>query len=247
MSNHRQDVRDFLFRGLMFEAEASAFQAAGIQVGADTSQAEERLLSEALSPFNVSSRNNALEMARLYAVLHCFENEIRNLIRETLQEKLGVDWAETRRFGILSRTIVCSYRASFKGFTCTLPIGIRRLASSLKLVGGLLYGRIVAHWGAPSSPGLAKGQAVPTAPTRPGYCGSSLNTTPPEFPAVRRGPVEVAFQIADQTCGGLDSGAAIEAVRCRLIVGRIHLDNLAPPGAFYRVRAARKAIGYLAE
>jgi len=78
----------------MFEAEASGFQSAGTQVGADTSQAEERLLSEALSPFNVSSRNNALEMARLYAVLHCFENEIRVLIRETLQEKLGVDWAE---------------------------------------------------------------------------------------------------------------------------------------------------------
>lgn len=94
MSNHRKDLRDFLFRGLMFEAEAVGFQTAGIQVGADTSQAEERLLSEALSPFNVLRRNNALEMARLYAVLHCFENEIRVLIRETLQEKLGVDWAE---------------------------------------------------------------------------------------------------------------------------------------------------------
>src|SRR5258708_12129235 len=78
----------------MFEAEAGKFQSAGIQVGADTKQAEERLLSEVLSPFNVSSRNNALEMARLYAVLHCFENEIRLLIRETLQEKLGVDWIE---------------------------------------------------------------------------------------------------------------------------------------------------------
>jgi hypothetical protein len=78
----------------MFEAEAIGFQAAGIQVGADTKQAEERLLSEALSPFNVSSRNNALEMARLYAVLHCFENEIRALIRETLLEKIGADWFE---------------------------------------------------------------------------------------------------------------------------------------------------------
>jgi hypothetical protein len=78
----------------MFEAEAVGFQSAGIQVGADTTQAEERLLSEALSPFNVLSRNNALEMARLYAVLHCFENEIRALIRETLQEKVGTDWME---------------------------------------------------------------------------------------------------------------------------------------------------------
>jgi hypothetical protein len=78
----------------MFEAEAGSFQAAGIQVGADTKQAEDRPLSEALSPFNVASRNNALEMARLYAVLHCFENEVRALIRETLVEKEGVDWID---------------------------------------------------------------------------------------------------------------------------------------------------------
>jgi len=78
----------------MFEAEAASFQTAGIQVGADTRQAEERLLSEALSPFNVASRNNALEMARLYAVLHCFENEVRALIRETLEEKEGPDWID---------------------------------------------------------------------------------------------------------------------------------------------------------
>jgi hypothetical protein len=78
----------------MFEAEAAGFQSAGIQVGADTSQAEERLLSEALSPFGVTRRNTALEMARMYAVLHCFENEIRGLIRETLEEKFGIDWAD---------------------------------------------------------------------------------------------------------------------------------------------------------
>jgi Swt1-like HEPN len=94
LSEHRVNLRDFLFRGLMFEADAAQFQSAGIQVGADTGQAEERLLSEALSPFNVMSRNNALEMARLYAVLHCFENEVRALIRETLEEKEGPDWAE---------------------------------------------------------------------------------------------------------------------------------------------------------
>lgn len=92
MTKNTSAVRDYLFRGLMFEAEASAFQLAGIQVGADMRQAEERLLSEALAPFNVATRNNALEMARLYAVLFCFENEIRSLIRETLEEEEGQDW-----------------------------------------------------------------------------------------------------------------------------------------------------------
>ncbi len=89
-----KDLRDYLFRGLMFESEASSFQAAGIQVGADTRDAEEHLLATALSPFGVQRRNNALEMARLYAVLFCFENEIRDFIRETLIEKDGEDWIE---------------------------------------------------------------------------------------------------------------------------------------------------------
>lgn len=92
MTNQKKDLRDFMFRGLMFESEARAFQTAGIQVGADGTEAEERLLSEALSPFGVTRRNQALEMARLYAVLHCFENEVRALIRETLLEKEGADW-----------------------------------------------------------------------------------------------------------------------------------------------------------
>ncbi|MBI1424428.1 MAG: hypothetical protein GC149_13370 [Gammaproteobacteria bacterium] len=76
----------------MFESEASAFQSAGIQIGADSQHAEKELLEEALSPFGVSRRNNALEMARLYAVINCFENEIRDFIRETLEEHIGLDW-----------------------------------------------------------------------------------------------------------------------------------------------------------
>lgn len=94
MSSILKDLRDFLFRGLMLESEAERFQIAGIQIGANLGQAEERLLSEALSPFSVARRNKALEMARLYSVLHCFENEVRTLIRETLEEKEGTDWPD---------------------------------------------------------------------------------------------------------------------------------------------------------
>lgn len=76
----------------MFESEATKFQKAGIQIGASSTHAEEQLLSESIAPFSISRRNNALEMARLYAVLHCFENEIREYIRETLTENDGADW-----------------------------------------------------------------------------------------------------------------------------------------------------------
>lgn len=89
-----KELRDFLFRGLMFEAEAERFRKAGIQIGADAGQAEEKLLEEALAPFGLARRNAALEMARLYAVLFCFENEIRDFIREALAEVEGPDWQD---------------------------------------------------------------------------------------------------------------------------------------------------------
>ena len=88
------EVRDFLFRGLLFEAEADKYRMAGIQIGADASEAEENLLREALAPFGISRRNNALEMARLFAVLFCFENEIRDFIREALAENEGPAWID---------------------------------------------------------------------------------------------------------------------------------------------------------
>ena len=85
-----------MFRGLLFEAEATGFQQAGIKIGADQTETEERLLAEALSPFPVTLRNNALEMARLYAVLFSFENHVREFIRETLSDadNDGVDWKD---------------------------------------------------------------------------------------------------------------------------------------------------------
>lgn len=88
-------VRDFVFRGLLFESESEGFRRAGIKVGADLGHTEEQLLLEALSPFGVKRRNDALEMARLYAVLHAFENEVRSLIRDTLEEKISADWWDT--------------------------------------------------------------------------------------------------------------------------------------------------------
>lgn len=89
-----KELRDFMFRGLLFEAEASVFQKAGIKIGADQTETEERLLAEALSSFPVNLRNNALEMARLYAVLFSFENHVREFIRTTLSENEGVDWID---------------------------------------------------------------------------------------------------------------------------------------------------------
>lgn len=87
-------LRDFFFRGLLFESEAAKFQRAGIEIGVSDTDATENLMSEILAPFAVQRRNDALEMARLYALIFCFENEIRDFIRETLIENDGTDWID---------------------------------------------------------------------------------------------------------------------------------------------------------
>jgi hypothetical protein len=122
-----KDLRDFLFRGLMFEAEAEVFRKAGIQIASNATEAEENLLREALAPFGVARRNQALEMARLYAVLFCFENEIRDFIREALAEKEGADWqdklpskikeqAESRREAATKETWLEGEKSDLLGF-----------------------------------------------------------------------------------------------------------------------------------
>lgn len=92
MSDALKDLRDWMFRGLLFEAEAAIFRSAGIRIGADEVEIERSLLEETLAPFDVGLRNDALQMSRLYALLYCFENSVRELIKERLQEKYGLDW-----------------------------------------------------------------------------------------------------------------------------------------------------------
>jgi hypothetical protein len=111
----------------MFEAEADVFRRAGIQIGTSSTEPEENLLREALAPFGVTRRNQALEMARLYAVLFCFENEIRDFIREALEETEGADWqeklpakikeqAESRREAALKDTWLEGEKSDLLGF-----------------------------------------------------------------------------------------------------------------------------------
>lgn len=87
-----KDVRQWLFRAMMFEADAERFRSAGIRVGADQGEIEASLLEQSLRPFSVELRNDALAMTRLYALLYCFENSVRLLVKERLEEEAGLDW-----------------------------------------------------------------------------------------------------------------------------------------------------------
>lgn len=80
----------------MFESESAKFRSAGVRVGVDETESENRLLEEALAPFSLASRNEALRMARLYAIIFCFENSVRDLIRSRLVEQDSDWWTSAR-------------------------------------------------------------------------------------------------------------------------------------------------------
>ncbi len=67
-------------------------KASGIKIGADARSFDENMMDGLLAPFPIDSRVAALKMARLYALLHCFENSIRDLVSERLLEKHGENW-----------------------------------------------------------------------------------------------------------------------------------------------------------
>jgi len=75
----------------MFEAEADQFRRAGVRIGVDERDSERDLLEESLAPFSLGIRNDALRMSRLYALLYCFENAVRDLIETRLSEA-DPDW-----------------------------------------------------------------------------------------------------------------------------------------------------------
>ncbi|PZC42745.1 MAG: hypothetical protein DK306_002252 [Chloroflexi bacterium] len=77
----------------MFEAEAAELRRSGVQIGSDSAAQEEaRLLDAELERFGLGLRTEALEMARLYALVYCFENSVRDLINDRLTEKSGASW-----------------------------------------------------------------------------------------------------------------------------------------------------------
>lgn len=82
----------WFFRALMFEAGSEKLRSAGIRVGADQTDVEARLMEEVLAPFSMQLRSEAMRMTRVYALVYCFENSVRELIRDRLLERHGADW-----------------------------------------------------------------------------------------------------------------------------------------------------------
>lgn len=91
-----RNPREWLYRAISFETDAEHFRSAGIRIGADASPSSAVAWDALLAPFSVKARSGAIRMARLYALLFCFENSIRDLVAERLSEVGGENWWEER-------------------------------------------------------------------------------------------------------------------------------------------------------
>ena len=90
------ELRAWLFRALTFETEAEQFRSAGIRIGVGADLEAAANWDALLGSFGLKVRSEALRMAGLYALLYCFENAIRDLVVERLQEVHGEDWWKQR-------------------------------------------------------------------------------------------------------------------------------------------------------
>src|SRR5436189_1266490 len=85
-----QRMRLFGMRNLLLEAELAKLEAAGIDLGHLATLQRHEIVD--LELFDRDIRVEAERMAELYVLYYCFENTVRRLIAERLQEKHGSNW-----------------------------------------------------------------------------------------------------------------------------------------------------------
>jgi Swt1-like HEPN len=90
------ELRAWLFRAISFEIDSNPFSEAGIRMGAGATEFRNDKVEELLQPFDVQARADALRMSSLFAVLFCFENSVRRLVQERLEERHGAGWWEQK-------------------------------------------------------------------------------------------------------------------------------------------------------
>jgi hypothetical protein len=86
------NVREWLYRAASFETDAERFRSAGIKIGAGTADEHGQSLEDMLSPFGVEIRSDAMKMSRFHALIFCFENSVRDLVAQTLEDRIGDQW-----------------------------------------------------------------------------------------------------------------------------------------------------------
>lgn len=91
----RQELSDFMFRGLLGKHALRDMQASG-QLRTPTGTAIERGDIDLLSPVSETIRASSLYMQRCYRLLFILENIVREFVQDVLEDKDGADWFKKR-------------------------------------------------------------------------------------------------------------------------------------------------------
>jgi hypothetical protein len=80
------------FKGLLLDAEIARLEEAGNLPKAKEGSVGAPLLGQFEEFFSREMQDTAEKMAYVYAIYHCFENLVRDLVASRLQERKGIDW-----------------------------------------------------------------------------------------------------------------------------------------------------------
>jgi hypothetical protein len=91
----KQELSDFMFRGLMAKHALRDMEATG-QLRTLTGSALEKGDIDLLAPVSETIRASSIYMQRCYRLLFALENLVREFVQDVLKEKDGADWFDKR-------------------------------------------------------------------------------------------------------------------------------------------------------
>ncbi len=92
----RRELSEFLharaFKGLLLDSEVARQEEAGVLPRAKEPTATSALLGRYEEFFSREVQDRAEKMAYVYGIFYCFENLVRELVAQRLEERKGADW-----------------------------------------------------------------------------------------------------------------------------------------------------------
>ena len=89
-------TQNFIFKGMLLNSELEALEEIGIITketpSLEVSSKDNNPIS--LEDFSPSIRLNGIKMGSVYMAFYCFENSVRDLMKERLKERIGTEWWE---------------------------------------------------------------------------------------------------------------------------------------------------------
>jgi hypothetical protein len=99
-------LKSFVFDGFLTDSILKNLEKEGVVLERTSSEIHsEPILDFLPEDFSLSTRINAKKMTLIYALLFCFENSVRELVSQRLNEKYGADWWNLKVNGTIKKKV----------------------------------------------------------------------------------------------------------------------------------------------